>query len=472
MSLLPTKISRLHIIIAVAWAVIWPGGALQAESPPIHHSPVILKAEHYHYLVGLPIDQFRLIKNDGGVATIIPFQIDEQNNYTDYILTTNVSGQPLETGDGIFSHGDELVYMGQDTGAKAFPQVWNFHKPPIIYRIDGLKGNLVPNDGAVFVAIYPDPSHRPPLSTKQYVQFDLNSAAITSSKYIYEFDPKNYMVVKGVSLRTQEGQLLPFIDKSSFYLKSDFKYFLTFTVGHSDLHSTLEAYKSGPIRTIVRVSFAYVFLKLNFKMGMYTEVSFFDNSIMLPTILHNPLDGHRSLNKGSGFYYGLGMLYDMASLNPKTNMEPYRLKPKLLTSPPKVQQLYQLNIHQDAFLLNLMIEPSIKMIQRGNHLQHYLEPGSPQSILSRRWDKPLPLGKSPVNLGVYFDLHNFSSGVHRLGFQLFVDNDASPQNRRLMQNIHHWYYRVLTSDQFLPESTTPNSPQQNPDMTPIAPPTP
>ena len=471
-----------HLITSFKWQMIlmgimgvtlvtsWSQWALGADTVrPIHHSPIILKAEHYHYLVGFPIDQYRLIKNDNGVAKIIPFQIDEQTNYTDYVLNTAVSELPLETSDGIFSHGDELVYMGQDTGAKSYPKIWNFQEPEIIYRVDGLMGNMEPSAGAVFVAIYPDPNQRPPLSSRRYVDFDLNNSSIISSKYIYEFDPKNYMVVRQVSLKTPAGKLRRFIDKSSFYLKSDFKYFLTFKVGHSDLQSTLEAYKSGPIRTIIRVSFAYVFLKLNFKMGMYTEVSFFENSIMLPTILHNPLDGNRTLNPGSGFYYGLGMPYNVALLNPKSNMQPYPVKPKLFGQTPKVFPLYQLNIDNDAFLLNLIIEPSLKMIRRGNNLQYYLEPGNPDNILQRKWNKALPLGQAPVNLAVYFDLHNFAAGVHRIGFQLFIDNETSPDIRQTMSNIHNWHYRVLTADKFLPPAPQDRA-KQPANVSPIAPP--
>lgn len=426
--------------------------AVFASTQPIHHAPIILKAQNFHYITGFSIDQYRLIKNENGVAKIIPFQIDEQTHYTDFILTTSVTDNPLETGDGVFNFNDELVYMGQDTGTKEYPKIWNFKEPDIIYRVDGLKGNVEPKNGSVFVAVYPDSTHRPPLSTKRYVDFDLSNSAIITSKYRYEFDPKNYMVVRNISLFTPEGEAKKFVDKSSFYLKSDFKYFLTFKVGHSDLKSTLEAYKVGPIRTVVRVSFSYIFLRLNFKIGMYTEVSFFENSIVLPTILHNPLDGHRTLNRGSGFYYGLGMPYNMTRLNPKSNMKPYSAKTKMFNKPPPVHELYQLNISHHLFLLNLMIEPSAKMIRRGNVLQYYLEPGDPYFILQRNWNKPLPLGKAPVNLGVYFDLHNFAAGTHKIGFQLFINNDSSAQSQKAMSTIGQWYYRVITSNLFAPQT--------------------
>ena len=114
------------------------------------------------------------------------------------------------------------------------------------------------------------------------------------------------------------------IDSSSFFLNLNLKYFLTLKISQADIISKLEAYKEGPIRTIIRVSFAYTFLKLNFEMGMYTEVSFFSNSVILPAILFNPLDGPKSLNKSSGFYYGFGTTFDMNEAQLKTNLKPYK----------------------------------------------------------------------------------------------------------------------------------------------------
>ena len=441
----------LMIRCAFLICLLMASPAFAAE--PIHRAPIVLKATSAHYLAGYPLDQYRLIKNEGGVAKIIPFQIDEQNQYTDYILTTSVSEKPLEQGDGVFNDNDELVYMGQDTGSNEFPKVWNFHQPEIIYRVDAAKRNMLSHRGSVFVAIYPDKEKRPPLSTVQYVDFDLQDASVKSSKYLYQFDPKNYMVVRGVSLITPDGTAKKIIHNSSFYLKSDFKYFLTFKVGHSDLKSTLEAYKVGPIRTIVKVSFSYVFLKLNFEIGMFTEVSFFENSIALPTIMHNPLEGRRTLNKGSGFYYGFAMPYDVKLLNRKSNMQPYSSKTKIFQKNPAVHSLYQLHVDNASFHLNTTIEPSHKMIQRGNVLEHYLEGGNPTEIMKRPWNKPLPLGKAPVNLGVYFDLSNFAQGVHQIGFQLFVGNDSSPEAQRSLRSIRDWSYIVIPSHVIAPKTS-------------------
>ncbi|MCY4380479.1 MAG: hypothetical protein OXC40_02780, partial [Proteobacteria bacterium] len=392
------------------------------QNKPIHSAPVILKAHNHYPIEGRPLSFYRLIKNEGGVAQVIPFQIDEQNHFTDFILTTATSNKPLAQSDGLFNDNDELVFMGQDMGESEVPKVWNFAKPAILYRIDAQASGQKTNRGTVFVGLYPESRSRPALSTKKYVDFNLDQASIITSKYVYDFDPNNYLVVRRVLLLTPQKEKKKIIQSSSFYLRSDFKYFLTFQVGHSDLKSTLDAYKVGPIRAIVKVSFQYVFLKLNFEMGMYTEVSFFDNSVMLPTLMHNPLDGKRTLNQGSGFYYGFAMPFNMQLLNPQSNMLPYSLQKrrKLFHKETPVKRLYRLKIDNDIFVMYILVEPSKKMIERNNKFEYYLEYGNPLPIMQRPWERPLPLGKAPVNLGVHLDLSNFAEGEHFIGFQLFL----------------------------------------------------
>ena len=81
------------------------------------------------------------------------------------------------------------------------------------------------------------------------------------------------------------------LDSTTFYLKGDLKYFITVEANHRSVESELEAWKTGPIRSIIRVSFHYTLLKLKLELGMFTEISFFSNSVSLPAIMYSPLDG-------------------------------------------------------------------------------------------------------------------------------------------------------------------------------------
>jgi hypothetical protein len=408
----------------------------------LHPAPIVLKSFQVAAASGHPLTHYRLIANHDGVAKIIPFQIDEVAAYEDYVLpkgpTPNIS-----LSNEIFDRLDEISFMASDVGLKEHPKKWNFKKPEKLYKIDARIHDKI--YGAVYIGIYPNKRTRPKLSTKKYVSFNLKKANVTTSRYSYNFDPDNYLVVKGIDVINNDGTKKRIVDSSSFYLNLDLKYFLTLNIGHSDIVSKLEAYKEGPIRTIVRVSFAYSFLKLNFEMGMYTEVSFFSNSVILPAIMYNPLDGGKSLNKGSGFYYGFGTTFNTKDTAIETNLSQFE-KSSILSffkRKSKVLPKYNLNVNHSDFLMTMEITPSWKMKNTGNTPYIYNEPGDSQIINARDWNTPLPLGKAPVNLGVYFDLSNFATGEHRMGFRLYFENKTNKEIYKKYANLDHWYY--LTS---------------------------
>lgn len=418
-----------------------PSVTKEAEFTPaqLHRAPIILKAIEVNVLSGYSLTSYRLISNFKGNAVVIPFQIDEVGAFEDFVLPSGPTPNH-QMSNGVFDNLDELSFMAEDVGASEVPSKWSFEKPDFLYRIDAkYRGKTY---GSVFVGVYPNKSKRPQLSEKKYVTFNLKNSMITTSRYRYAFDPSNYLVVKGIEVLKEGGESKKIVNSSSFFLRADMKYFLTIDVGHSDITSKLEAYKSGPIRTIVRVTFSYSFMRLEFEMGMYTEVSFFSNSVVLPTIMYNPLEGSKALNDESGFYYGFATNFDTSAITFSTNMERFPASEgfSLFKEKKKSLNRYTFKAEHPDFLMLMEISPSWRMINNGNRPLLYSEPGDPTSISSRPWNKPLELGKAPVNLGVYFDLSNLSEGEHRMKFNLFFENVNSEENRTRYRNISRWYY--------------------------------
>lgn len=378
---------------------------------------------------------YRLFKtNSKGEAEPIPFQIDELNQYADYVLPNGQLNNGKE-GNGVFDLRDELSFMASDAGEVQKPQSWPFKKPSILYEIKISKDD---KSGAVYVGIYfVSP---PDLSDRSYVAFDTNNSEIKTSRFIYKFDKKNHLVVRGVDLQKPEGGIKPLIDSSTFYLKADLKYFLTFEVNHRDIESKLEAYKTGPIRTIVRVSFTYKMLRLNFDLGMYTEVSFFSNAVFLPAIMYNPLDGGKSLNQGSGFYYGFQMHDNPSGLNFETNMPNYETSSILdfLSGRKKVHPLYWASAYNEDYTIYFEVKPSQQMMQVGNVPMLYKETVDGKALGPRVKDKALPLGKSPVNLGLYFDLTRFDEGEHTVSFNLYFENSNDKEQLEVLKSLSYW----------------------------------
>ncbi|MCY4444433.1 MAG: hypothetical protein OXC44_06510 [Proteobacteria bacterium] len=466
----------------VVIAVITSSVVFAQNSPKmqgIHPSPVILKAKDHFRISNYPLESYRLIVNHNGKAVIIPFQIDEQDyTWGDFVLDTAVTDAPLIRSDGVFNGKDELSFMGEDVGSTELPKTWSFAKPDYLFRIDALvmeqpndrkkpptRSNTThPKRGSVFVGIYLKADQRPPLSKRKYVTFDLKGASIKTASYEYQFNPLNYLVVRRVNLLSPSGKKEKFIEGSSLFLKADLKYFLTLRLNHSDIISTLDAYKVGPIRSIVKVSFQYTFLRLKFQMHMYTEVSFFANTVTLPTIMHNPLEGKRNLNPGSSFYYGFAMPFDMRKAQIRTNMPKYT-KRRIFRLPKKVEPIYELLVSHNNFLMFVMIKPSIDMIKKNNEIEYYVESGDPMSIMQRNWDKPLPLGEAPVNLGVNLELSDFAAAGHDIDFQLLFENNASPQMQEALLSLHKWSYfsHFIGPELYKKQPPTPTPPKPSDD---------
>jgi hypothetical protein len=415
----------------------------------IHRAPIIIPGFKVRALTRFPLASYRAFRTDkDGSAVPIAFQIDELNEWGDYILT---NGKNLinDKSNGIFDPQDELSFMGDDVGPATPPTKWSFAKPAILkelrfdFRGDSPFGA---NEGAVYIGVYF--KDIPKLSSKNYVVFNKEAGEVNTSRFRYRFDKKNYLVVESIDMVSQQAgkpdNYLPLIDSSTFYMKADLKYFLTFEVNHRDINSSLEAYKVGPIRTIVRVIFFYSFLKINFELGMYTEVSIFSNSVNLPAVIYNPLDGQKNLNSGSSFYYGFAAATNPKDYSIETNIPLYQPPSStaalmsLFKQEPKSENFYWLSLAGPDRMMYFEVIPSQEMLELKNLPFLYREDLAGNDLRARTNEKAQPLGKSPVNLGLGFDLTKFKEGEHRIAFRLFFENSYNEKELKNYPKLHNW----------------------------------
>jgi hypothetical protein len=405
----------------------------------IHAAPVIIPAFKIREIASHPIKMYRVFRtNKDGTAEQIPFQIDEINQLTDYVLPYGPVNN-ASTGNGVFDRKDEISFMGNDVGELMPPTKWPVKKPPIIYE---LKISKREKTGAVYIGVYF--SAPPPPSERNYVLFNLDQAEVTTSRFHYRFDKKNYLVVRGIDLKKKDGVAKPIINSSTFYLKADLKYFLTFEINHQEIESKLEAYNVGPVRAIVRVSFSYAMLKLNVDLGMYTEVSFFSNAVILPAVMYNPLDGGKSLNQGSGFYYGFNVVDNPSTISMESNMPNFQKTDILefLSGKRSVDALYWVTANTPDYMIYMEISPSTQMRKIGNVPMLYREDISPEEFIKRDTPGAKPLGKSPVNLGMYFDLTRFDEGEHIVAFRLFFENIQDKERLAEFKEVTLWEFET------------------------------
>ncbi|SME96805.1 hypothetical protein [Pseudobacteriovorax antillogorgiicola] len=437
---------RILILALMMGTLISVGFWPQTLWAQIHRAPIVIKAKDIARASRYPLNFYRLYRSSAdGTAVPIPFQIDEVNEVGDYVLDQGV--QPnIKTSNGYFDHIDELSLMGDDVGPKIPPSRWNGPKPQIVFEINfqlAQNSDESVKEGAVYLGIFF--SGAPELSTKKYVVFNLDQDLIKTSRYEYVFDKKNYLVVKHIDMLRNDQDPVRMIDSSTFYMKADLKYFLTVDANHRSVNSSLEAYKTGPVRTIVRVNFFYSFLNLNFEVGMYTEVSFFSNSVILPAIIYNPIDGTKNLNDGSGFYYGFGFTKNPSQYEFKTNMDHAMDRDKgllgLLRARP-LKALYWASLVGSDSMMYVELRPSESMLRENNVPKVYLDNKSFDELKSRDNDDILPLGQSPVNLALAFDLTKFSKGEQIMAFQLFFENRKDPKIIEAFKTLSDWQVKI------------------------------
>jgi hypothetical protein len=63
-------------------------------------------------------------------------------------------------------------------------------------------------------------------------------------------------------------------------------------------------------------------------------------------------------------------------------------------------------------------------------------------LQSRSKSKAQPLGKSPVNLAMYFDLSKFDEGEHLMTFQLYFENKQSDRMIHSIKTLHQWMFNA------------------------------
>lgn len=430
-------------------------GSSLAADPALRQAPVILKGKDIPAATHRPLSMYRLFRTKpGGLAEAIPFQIDELTPEEDFVLDR---GEAPIVGDGIFGFDDELVFMGTDAGLAQIPTLWpQGLAPQELYQIVIQPPDLTAEVGSVYLALYPTAA-APPLSPHSYVNYGIETGVVETDRYRYQFDPANYLAIHGVEVKSPSPNAKshdnPLVSRSVFYLKADMKYFLTLEFNQRLLDSRLEAYKVGPVRAIVRVAFYYRVLKINFEVGMFTEISFLPNSVLLPAMLYNPIDGTKSLNRGSVFYYGFAMVPSPKDLNLESNMQPWsegmtstanmlwRFLPGTRDGPDTPRDgVYWALLSDPGRLVYVELAPSKPMLSAGIEPHLYSRNVPISGLKLEDADEALALGESPINLAVAFDLTKFGKGEHEMSFRLFFDNQDSAERRAHLRSLDRWSY--------------------------------
>lgn len=240
-------------------------------------------------------------KRDGkwqGVAV----QVEEVNRNGDYVLS---GGLPFTKGsdDGFFDANDELALDGAELGDDF---VTEDVPAPIAavarhsWKLSFCRGRQ--SAGHVLLQSLTAPK----LWTRTpEVRFDQAKGEIETSLYRYVFNPKSPALLGEVRLKHPDGER-GVIRNSKFQMPIKTPFWLPdLTFKDDDFTSVIESWQSGPVRSIVAVGVKYsAFLKL-FKLHLFSELVFYRNRFVIPTVIEFIFDPAAHLKPGSGIAYSL-----------------------------------------------------------------------------------------------------------------------------------------------------------------------
>ena len=82
------------------------------------------------------------------------------------------------------------------------------------------------------------------------------------------------------------------------------------------------------------------------------------------------------------------------------------------------------------------------MLDEGNIPRYYIDKRSAQSLSTRDNSEISPLGKSPVNLALSFDLTKFKKGEQEMYFQMFFENKKDKGLIEKFKYLNSWTYKA------------------------------
>ncbi len=134
-----------------------------------HADPVVLKGEQIPKLAGATEETIRVFANkDGSGLKAIPCQMDERNQWGEFVVTTGKRVVPDED-DGVFDENDEVVFLTRDLGSKAAKDSWpSGYKEA--YEIE-VTDPLTSVKGYGYVMSYASAGAAPPKAAADYIQY-------------------------------------------------------------------------------------------------------------------------------------------------------------------------------------------------------------------------------------------------------------------------------------------------------------
>lgn len=411
------------VFAAVLALVALAAGPARAacEGPRVGYPyPIVLT--DVHLKGAYRVKSFAALARRDGQWLEIPVQVEEKNSKGDYVLD---GGLPFtkDSDDGWLDANDEIVFDGQDVGD-------DFTDKDVtadvragatgLWKLAFCKGT-----GRVgFVLLRSMRQNPPAWPAGNAVAFDSAAQEVRSSLYRYRFHKPNPVLLGEVSLR-QRGLEVPVIRDSTFQMPLRTPFWMPdLTFKAKDFTSSIESWQVGPIRTIVAVGVKYsAFLSL-FKLHLFSELVFYRNRFVIPTVVEFIFDPTKFLSPGSGLAYSLRFpkhrSWEIESnLTPLPAKDPVEVVEKGPTA--AATEIFHARGHSKdgAFLVQVKVDEKARKNVPPPFLIRAGDFESKEQKSHWPW-----LGEMAGDLGVFLDFSRIKQGTYNFGLDLLLSPKA------------------------------------------------
>lgn len=155
-----------------------------------------------------------------------------------------------------------------------------------------------------YLAICEKPVLRELGRKKWPVLHDGAAHSLVSDDYTYQYLPTNHLMFESITVKDsgQSEGVVP-ARGSELSIRGDVKNFFTMNFDHSDVESNLKNIRKGPLGVVGILTFYLRVLFFRVNLNLFTEISFFKNSVYVPMLLNLPVDPQERLHPSSGFLF-------------------------------------------------------------------------------------------------------------------------------------------------------------------------
>lgn len=275
------------------------------------------------------------------------------------------------------------------------------------------------------------------------IKHDPAMREVRTPNFLYRYAADNHLLFKSIALPydRQGGYPLFIAEDSDQVIRGDVKNFFTLNFTKDDVDAHIARERRGPLGLVGSMNFWLRILFFKIDLRLSPEVSFFENVVFMPMVMHLPVDATQYLNPGSGLFYtwraGRDVLIDYGrSRIPE--LDPEKIKAgvtslKTLGLPFCRGQVCRFKIMGEIadrlFSLDFNIRP--ELVERGFFPQLMKDTMKAEAALGWAVSKD----RSPGRMGMYFETSGLEQGNHDWEFLIRFGEDYDTLARQCPAEI-------------------------------------